>query len=523
MAMSRAFAVVSACVLAACSTAAQSDRAICVGSKNFTESCILAELMAQMIEAHTQIPVKRRFSLVGTKICWAALRDGKIDLYADYTGTGWAIILKEQGKIADPLEAFLHVRRRFHEEYSIRWLDPFGLNNTYALAMDEAKAKELGVACISDLLPHAKNLRAGFSMEFMNRADGYPGLAKAYGLELGSVRGLEHGLAYTAIRSGNIDLIDAYSTDGKLLRYHLRVLRDDRHFFPPYNAAPVVREDTLRAHPELEAVLQRLAFRLPDHVMQDLNHAVEAQGQTFAAVARTFLESEGLVSKDIGSTPPAAVARPGFFQVMGQRAGKTLELTIQHIGLTVIAVLLAAFFAIPMGIAITRHQRLRQIALGAAGVVQTIPSLALLAFMIPLLGLGIEAAIAALFLYAVLPILRNTYTGIIEVDPDLLDAARGMGMRPGQVLTRVQLPLAMRTIMAGIRTSTVISIGVATLAAFIGAGGLGEPILTGLSLDDANLILTGAIPAAVLAILADVGLGLLELILQPRTQSGPAQ
>ena len=174
---------------------------------------------------------------------------------------------------------------------------------------------------------------------------------------------------------------------------------------------------------------------------------------------------------------------------------------------------------IPLGILITGKPRLRQITLGAAGVVQTIPSLALLAFMIPLLGLDVKAAIAALFLYAILPILRNTYTGITEVDEDLVDAARGMGMRPGQILRKVQLPLAMRTIMAGIRTSTVISIGVATLAAFIGAGGLGEPIVEGLYLNDTGLILTGAVPAALLAVFADIGLGRLELALQPRAQS----
>lgn len=501
---------------------AQEKQPVCVGSKNFTESCILAELMAQMIEAHTDIPVARRLNLGGTKICWAALRAGEIDLYADYTGTGWAIILKEEGKITDPLEAFLHVRRRYHEEYSIRWLDPFGLDNTYALAMDDATASRLGVTRISDLVPHAGKLRAGFSMEFMNREDGYPGLSRAYGLEFGSVRGLEHGLAYTAIRSGDLDVIDAYSTDGKLLRYELRILKDDRRFFPPYNAAPIVREDTLQAHPELEVVLGRLAFRLPDKVMQRLNYEVEAEGRTFATAARGFLEREGLIAKTGGRRPSATTKRPGFFALMSRRAGETLHLTVEHVGLTLIAVLLAAAFAVPLGIAITKHQQLRRVTLGAAGVVQTIPSLALLAFMIPILGLGIGAAIAALFLYAVLPILRNTYTGIVEVDTDLLDAARGMGMRPGQILSRVQLPLAMRTIMAGIRTSTVISVGVATLAAFIGAGGLGEPIVTGLYLDDTNLILTGAIPAALLAVLADVGLGRLELFLQPRTRSGSA-
>lgn len=512
---------------------------IVIGSKNFTESAVLAELMAQMLESHTDLTVERRINLGGTMICWRALREGEIQIYADYTGTGWAIILKEPGKITDPLRAFFYVRQQYLDKYQIHWLEPFGLNNTYALAMREARAEELGIRRISDLRAHQGEIRAGFSIEFGNREDGYPGLSKAYGLRLNVVT-LEHGLAYQAIQSGAIDLMDAYSTDGKLLRYRLRVLEDDRRFFPPYNAAPLVRGDTLKAHPEIGRVLGRLAFRVPDYKAQALNYVVETEGESVAAVARAFLEIEKLVDGEQQRAAAARTAlakvlanrpkpgstkssRPGFFELLATRSGKLLGLLLEHLGLTLVSVLLAALFAVPLGILITKRDRLRQIALGAAGVMQTIPSLALLAFMIPLLGLGVKAAIAALFLYAILPILRNTYTGITEVDADLVDAARGMGMRPGQILTRVQLPLAMRTIMAGIRTSTVISIGVATLAAFIGAGGLGQPIVEGLYLNDTNLILTGAVPAALLAIVADAGLGRLEIVLQPRTLSAPAE
>ncbi len=503
---------------------------IVVGAKNFTESGILAELMAQMLEAHTDLTVERRINLGGTMICWGALREGEIDIYADYTGTGWAIVLKEPGKITDPLRTFFHVQQRYLEEYQIHWLKPFGLNNTYALAMAETKAAELGIERISDLRSHQSKIRSGFSIEFGNREDGYPGLSRAYGLDLKPAT-LEHGLAYQAIQSGSIDLMDAYSTDGKLLRFRLRVLEDDREFFPPYNAAPLVRADTLRAHPEIGRVLSRLAFRVPDHKAQALNYVVEAKGEQLSAAARAFLEMEELVE---GEREDARSARAALVEVLAERpepgestasravqTGKLLRLLLEHLALTLVSVLLAALLAVPLGIMITKRTRLRQIALGAAGVVQTIPSLALLAFMIPLFGLDVKAAIAALFLYAILPILRNTYTGITEVDPDLVDAARGMGMRPSQILTRVQLPLAMRTIMAGIRTSTVISIGVATLAAFIGAGGLGEPIVEGLYLNDTTLILAGAVPAALLAVVADVGLGRLELVLQPRTQSAP--
>jgi osmoprotectant transport system permease protein len=191
---------------------------------------------------------------------------------------------------------------------------------------------------------------------------------------------------------------------------------------------------------------------------------------------------------------------------------------MQHMWLTAMAVLLAIAVAVPLGIYLTRNERLSPGVLAAAGVVQTVPSLALLAFMIPIpgLGLGARSAIAALFLYAVLPIIRNTYTAIKEVDADLLEAARGMGLKSGQILRRVELPLATRTIMAGIRTATVISIGIATLAAFIGAGGYGDPILTGLQLNDVPLILSGAIPAALLALVVDFILARVENRLVPR-------
>jgi osmoprotectant transport system permease protein len=179
--------------------------------------------------------------------------------------------------------------------------------------------------------------------------------------------------------------------------------------------------------------------------------------------------------------------------------------------------ILAIFLAVPVGIVLTRWTALAQPVMGAAGVIQTIPSLALLAFMIPIpgLGLGARSAIAALFVYALLPILRNTYTGIREIDPNLIEAAKGMGLHDRQILLRIELPLATRTIMAGIRTSAVISIGIATLAAFIGAGGLGDPIVTGLQLNDSRLILAGAIPAAVLAVIMDFLLGRVETVLAP--------
>lgn len=494
-----------------------SDR-IVIGSKNFTESRILGEMLTLLVEQHTNLQVEHRSGLGGTLVCFAALRSGQIDLYPEYTGTGWSIVLKEKGRISDRLQAYLHVATRYRELYDIEWLQPFGLNNTYALALREDRAEAMGIRTISDLLPHAANLKAGFSIEFMNREDGWLGLSPFYGLKLGEVRALEHGLAYEAIANGNIDLVDAYSTDGKLLRYPLRVLEDDRGFFPPYNAAPVVRGETLRKHPELGKVLDSLAFRIPDKKMMELNYAVEEEGKGFREVAREFLVDEHLLDAEASVETDYTSGRSGFLTFLAGRWRETLRLGWQHIQLTLASVFLAVLLAIPLGIAVTRSEFGERIALGTAGIIQTIPSLALLAFMIaiPGLGLSVRSAIVALFLYAVLPILRNTHTGLRSVSNELIDAATGIGLTPRQILFRVQLPLATRTIMAGVRTATVISIGVATLAAFIGAGGLGEPIVTGLYLNDTWLILSGAIPAALLALLADYVLGLIERWLTPR-------
>jgi osmoprotectant transport system permease protein len=494
------------------------DRVV-VASKSFTESRVLGEMFALLLEEHTELEVEHRAGLGGTLVCFGALQNGEIDLYPEYTGTGWAVVLGHTERVSDPLRTFLEVQSRFRARWDVEWLSPLGVNNTYALAMTEERAAALGVRSISDLARAGAELRGAFSAEFLNREDGYVGLAEAYGLDLGEARGMEHGLVYHAIASGAADVIDVYSTDGTLLRYDLRLLEDDLGFFPPYDAAPLVRGELLREHPEVREVLERLAFRIGDRRMAALNHAVEEEGRGFREVAREFLVGEGLLD----ATSRAGMDRPdvrrgGFVALFRERWRATLGLLWEHVQLTLAAVLLASAIAIPLGILSTRSRALERASLGLAGVLQTVPSLALLAFMlaVPGLGLSVRSAIAALFLYALLPILRNTITGLGDVAPELLDAARGMGLTERQVLLRVQLPLATAAIMAGVRTATVISVGVATLAAFIGAGGLGEPILTGITLRDSGLILSGAIPAALLALASDHLLGRLERKLAPR-------
>jgi osmoprotectant transport system permease protein len=494
----------------------EADGEISIGSKNFTENRLLAEIMAQLIEAHTDLRVERKGNLGGTTVVFSALRDGQIDIYPEYTGTGWTVHLGHSERITDSLQTFLYVERESLERFGLVWLDPFGFSNSYALAMPEETAERLDIETISDLRAHEDELVAGVSHEFLSRPDGYVGLSAHYDLELSKLRGMEHGLAYQALRERKIDVIDTWTTDAKLLRYRVRVLDDDEGFFPPYDAAPVARTTTLRAHPELRPLLARLGFSIDTRRMQRLNFAIEEDKRSFEDVASEFLREEGLLEQ--GAPVEAATGREGgFASFLWSRRDETLSLGLEHLVLTGVAVGFAVAFAVPLGIALTFWTRLASPVLAVTGVIQTIPSLALLAFMIPIpgLGLGARSAVAALFLYALLPIVRNTYTGIEEVDADLLEAGRGMGLTRAQILFLVQLPLATRTIMAGVRTSTIISIGIATLAAFIGAGGLGDPIVTGLQLNDTWLILAGAIPAALFALLADFLLGRLEAWLAP--------
>ena len=488
-----------------------------IGSKTFAESRILAEMMCQMLEAHTDVQVERRFGLSGTMVCFEAMTSGELDIYPEYTGTGAVTILELDGDFHDPLQTYLVVRKAFRDRYKLDWLMPFGFNNTYVMAVRGEYAKEHSLETVSDLKSVEKTIKVGVSHEVLNRPDGLPGLTKAYDLSFANTRGMEHGLAYQAIASGEIDLIDAFSTDGELLRYKLKGLQDDRGFFPPYHAAPMVRMDTLKKHPEIAPALEKLGFRLNEETMQKLNYKVQEEKEPIPQVVAQFLSEEGLAE----TAAPVKVTSDkdiSFASYLYKRRYKTWKLTVRHLYLAVMSLGLAILVGVPTGIIITRYSKAAQPVLGLAGVIQTIPSIALLAFMIPVpgLGLGVKSAIAALFLYALLPIIRNTYTGIREVAPGLLEAARGMGLTNFQLLTIVELPLASTTIMAGIRTSAVINIGVATLAAFIGAGGLGDPIVTGLQLNDTELILAGAIPAALLAIAVDQILGIVEKLLAPK-------
>jgi glycine betaine/choline ABC-type transport system substrate-binding protein len=264
------------------------DRVV-IGSKADTEGILLAEIMALLIERRAGLAVDRRPALGGTQICFQALEAGAIDLYPEYTGTGLVAIL-EAPAIPDRARAYDHVAREFSRRWSLVWLEPMAFDNTYALAMARGVAERLAIRTISDLAKHPE-LDAGFTAEFMARQDGYPGLAKAYGFRFSrEPRTLEAGLMYGAVDSGEVDIVSAYATDGRIDKMKLVVLLDDRRFFPPYQAAALVRGALLARHPKIRAALAPLAGRLNDAEMRRLNAAIDIDRRRPEEVAREVVD-----------------------------------------------------------------------------------------------------------------------------------------------------------------------------------------------------------------------------------------
>jgi osmoprotectant transport system substrate-binding protein/osmoprotectant transport system permease protein len=489
-------------------------RPVIVASKPFGESYVLAEMFSQLLEARG-FSVDRRPGLGATEVAFQALRTSAIDVYPEYTGTGLLALLGEPAA-SDPRRVFSHVATAFERRFGVRWLPPLGFENSYAIAMRRSNAMQLGIRTLSDLARAPPTLRAGFSADFIGRADGLPGLARAYGLRFRSVQPLLQAVKYRALAAGEVDVIDGYSTDGLIARYDLVVLEDDRGFFPPYEAAALVAPRLLREIPTAVLALTELSGRLSDSTMRELNRRIEVDGAPVSTVARDALRELGLVEAGRARAVPEPRRKASLREVLWRERSAILQRTGRHLLLTTVSLLAAIALAVPLGLILERGRRWAEGMIRAVGVLQTVPGLALLAFMIPLLGIGVVPALVALFLYSLYPILRNTYSGVRDADPDAVSAALALGMTSGQVLRYVRLPLAAPIIVAGVRTAAVINVGTATLAAFIGAGGLGEPIMTGLSLSDTGMILSGAIPAAILALLVDAALGAAERVVQRR-------
>jgi osmoprotectant transport system substrate-binding protein/osmoprotectant transport system permease protein len=486
----RAMFIFCATILMA--TPAFASKPVQVGSKAFTESVILGELATQLGN-DAGFPTIHRSQLGGTRVLWEALLSGQIDIYPEYTGTITQELIP--GTPADPAAIESALR-----QHGIGMIGPLGFNDTYALGVPETLVSQSNLRSISDLSQYPA-LRFGFSNEFLDRKDGWPLLKRVYALPQTNVRGLDHDLAYRAISSGSIDVTDLYSTDAEIEFYHLRVLDDDRHVFPAYQAVYLYRLDLRDRAPAVVKAISRLEGAIDASQMIQMNALCKLQKVPEADVASQFL----LTQFQIKTSP----------QVQSLTS-QLLMRTCEHLVLVSVSLEASIIVAIPLGILAFLWPRPGQIILAVVAIIYTIPSLALLVFMIPLFGIGTWPAIVALFLYGLLPIVRNTHAGLSGIAPGLRESAIVLGLSPSARLRKIELPLASPSILAGIKTAAVINVGTATIGALIGAGGYGQPILTGIRLADNRLLLLGAVPAAIMALMVQGGFGLLEKYIVPR-------
>lgn len=485
--------------------ASPAEARVVVGSKAFPESWILSETLATAMR-RTGIPdVEHRNNLGGTEIVFQALRSGAIDAYPEYTGTILEVVLHSQRPLAIP-EIGAELKKQ-----GLGISEPIGFNDSYAIAVTREARERYGLKTLSDLAKHPE-VRLGMTHEFLGRPDGWPGLAKRYGLRMRNIVGIQHELAYTALAGGRIDGTDIYTTDAQIERLGLTVLTDDLGFFPRYDAVWLYRLDLATREPRALDAMKRMTGSIDEARM------IRANGRTVLGGASYQASADSLWSEIAGGSPASTAEgrSPGMWTSIARN-------TAQHLKLVALSLLLAILVGLPLGILAARSPLLGSTILSVSGLLQTIPSLALLAALIPLLGIGVLPAMVALFLYSLLPIVRNTYVGLTTIPAPLSEAAEAIGLSGRAKLFEVRLPMASPSIMAGIKTSAVINVGTATLAALIGAGGLGEPILSGIQLRQTGLILQGAIPAAVLALLVQRIFDAIDLLAIPKGLRLPSE
>jgi osmoprotectant transport system permease protein len=474
-----------------CATAGAAADSIVIGGKIFTEGYVLGEIAAQTIEASSRVPVTRKLGMGSTGILFEALKSGAIDVYADYTGTLAEAILKRPD-----LKSLDEIRQAL-SGLGLTMSGSLGFNDTYALAVKEEFAEKHNLHTIGDLISIESGIKAAFSYEFMDRKDGYPGLVDNYHLNFDpqKVNRMEHTLSFQAIDQNAVDLIDVYSTDAKIKKLHLRVLKDDHNYFPVYQAVWVARQSFVEKHPREWQALLGLEGKISEGAMLDMNAQADIDKIPFKQIAAQFLGAEIPESES--------------------RLSGVIHRTKEHLWLVGVSLLFSVLVGIPLGVMAVRFHAAGQAILLSSALIQTVPSLALLCFLIPVFGVGTKPALAALCLYSLLPVVLNTFTGIRAVNPLHVENARAFGLNRRQVLFKVVLPLASPTLLAGIKTATIVSIGTATLAALVGAGGYGAPIVSGLALNDIPTILTGAIPAALMALVAHGIFEILGIMLIP--------
>jgi osmoprotectant transport system permease protein len=470
------------------STTYVSASPIVIGSKAFTEGRILSEIAAQDLESHGA-HIQRRFNMGGTGILFGALTHNKIQLYPEYTGTISEAILKNIK--FNNIEAI----RRALKPLGLTVSNSLGFNDTYAIAVRRDYALAHHLHTMSDL--QKLNPRIVFSNEFKVRRDGYPTLQSSYGYDFKNITTMEHSLAYEAIAKNKADVTDVYSTDGKIKKLNLVVLEDDRRVFPTYQAVWLARIDFVTQNAAYWRSLSRFEGRLHENNLMDLNEQVDIQGRDVSTVVGAFLKS------------PPSEQQASMFKSLVLR-------TQEHLTLVLIPLFFGIVVGLPLAIAAANATWLGQIILVGSSFLETTPTLALLCLLIPLVGIGTQGAMVALFIYSLMPIILNAYTGLTSLDQRNVEVAKVLGLTRWQRLWRIELPLASPHILTGVKTSAITGVGTATLAALIGAGGYGVMITTGLTMNDTRTMLQGAIPAVMMAIMIHFVFEILNFAMIPK-------
>ena len=471
-------------------------RGLVVASKDFTEAVLLGDILTQSLQ-EKGVQTQHLPSLGSSPLLWKALLSGDIDAYGDYTGT----VLKEtlsqlQLSSDDQLPSALAA-------YGVGITRPLGFNNTYILGMRHDVAHKYHITRISDLKRYPE-FRFGFSTGFVDRNDGWPMLKQRYQLPQNQVTEMDHEITYRALTSGAIEVTNLYSTDAEIKAYEITPLDDDLRIFPEYDAVYLYRLDTARREPRLLQALASLEGSIDAQHMVAMNAEVKIQHKSEESTAQSFLAHLK------GQRNPTHLLQGK------DRWNSFLDQAGRHLLLVFLPLLLNILIAVPLGILATYHTGLGRFLLSAVSVAQTIPSLALLVLFIPILGVGFAPALAALFVYGMLPIMKNTYLGLKSIPLSLQESSETLGLSPLRRLMSLELPLASPMILAGIKVSAVLNVGTATLGAIIGAGGFGEAILTGVRHDDMNMLLRGAVPSALLALLIQALFSWLESRVIPR-------
>ena len=480
-----------------------------IGSKIFTENILLAEMLSILLEEKYNFKVVKKFNMGGTKLVFDSLKNRQIDIYPEYTGTGYTMLLKKSGE-TNPKKTYRIVKSEFLKRFQMIWSLPLGFENTYILAVREKDIRFQNIHSISQLKGHIGSFRLGMGHEFVERKDGFDNFSNRYQLHFpkNQVITMNPALMYSALDNKEVDMIMAYSTDGRIKAFKLKTLKDDKSFFPSYEAAYLTRKDVLKAWPEVQTAFSDLEYNISEKEIISLNNQVDQLDYDLSQTARHFLIKKKLLVEKIQK-----LQKVHLIDYYMSKKKYFFKILVEHLVLIFVSLFFALCISIPIGIWATRNSKVEKIVFFLVNTLQTVPSIALLGLLIPFLGIGFMPAVFALFLYSLLPLIRNTFEGIKNVDRNYIEASAGIGLNAWQILIFVQIPLALPIMLAGVRVATVIVVGTATLAAYIGAGGLGDPIFRGIATLDSRLIFLGAIPACLLAVILDMSIAFVEKLI----------